>query len=95
MSRYAHLAARWVWFWMLWLIRRPYFRRAQQRLGPPNKKSAAYKSEKWARRNGLLVLTVAMNVLFGATLLTVIFVIVTQLYISGALQVPDEVLTKR
>jgi len=97
MSAIAKKLARVLWWYMLWFMRRPWMKRLQRHFFAPSlngrvrQASESFKRQnRWARRWGLRMLTVSMNVLIASVLLTVIFETTLQLYESGALAVPEK-----
>ena len=80
MSKLAACLARIVWWWSLWFMRRPWMKRLQRGamgLVPPPRRPRARDSfirqNRFARRYGLITLTVSLNLLFASVLLTVCF----------------------
>lgn len=97
MSDFARASARWLWFWMLWLMRRPWMRRLQRRwllMVPEHRRARALESmvaqNRFALRYGLRTLVVCFNVLYASIALTVVYSVVVRLYLSGALTFPHE-----
>ncbi len=96
MSLLARILARFLWGKMLWLMRRPWMKRLQQvsqNLFPEPKRSEIRSSwnrqNRWARRVGLPLLTVSMNLLLASILLTTAYFLVLGLYEGGFLAPPS------
>jgi hypothetical protein len=97
MSAIAARLARVLWFYMLWLMRRPWMKALQRRsMGffrvreNPRKWEHFKKQNRWARRWGLPMLVFSINLLLGSVLLTFTYLTAINLYTSGALQVPEK-----
>lgn len=80
---------------MLWLMRRPWMKRLQRRWHkwvPEERRfrarSAFQRQNRWARKWGLPMLKVAVNLFFISALITVIYRIVWALYLAGEFEVP-------
>ncbi|MBN9500963.1 MAG: hypothetical protein BGO01_06150 [Armatimonadetes bacterium 55-13] len=97
MSAFARFLARISWKGMLWLMRRPWMKslqRASTNLFPPGQKRERAKlsmvrQNKFARKVGLPILTVAYNLLLASVILTTSYFVVLNLYESGALSATD------
>jgi hypothetical protein len=68
--------ARRIWFAMLWWMRRPWLKRIRRTLPfiPEHKRAEAWRRIKaqdaWARKHGLSIVTVAVNVMLASLLFT-------------------------
>lgn len=96
MSAIAHWIARQLWWWMLWLMRRPWIKRLQRastRLGGPNRQRRNWESLKrqnaFAMRHGLRVLTFSITLLLASAVVTGSYMLLLKLQETGALQVPQ------
>ena len=96
MSALANDMARLLWWYMLWLMRRPWMKALQRRWltwvresRRENAKRAVKRQNAWARKWGLPLLRGAMTVLLISVLITITYLIATNLYESGAFQVPQ------
>lgn len=97
MSWLARYLARWTWAAMLWLMRRPWMKRLQRsstKLFPASMQDKARRSmirqNRFARRIGLPMLTVSMNLFLASIILTGTYFAVLNLYESGTLSATDE-----
>jgi len=95
MSALADEMARLLWWYLLWLMRRPWMKRIQRRwLGwvRESRRQGAVKAvksqNKLARRWGYKTLRLVMNLLLASVLVTVFYLLTLNLYESGAFQVP-------
>ncbi len=95
MSFVAKWMARRLWIAMLWLMRRPWMKTFQRRtieICPPrfqeSAKSSQMKQNRFARRIGLPMLTVMMNLVLASLVLTLCFEVALNLYESGYLTMP-------
>jgi hypothetical protein len=98
LSHLARWLARHLWWGMLWLMRRPWMSSLQRRsllLFPPASRERTWKSmvrqNRFARRYGLKILTVAVNVLLASIIITLSFLLALNLVDQGILTVPDAV----
>lgn len=96
MGEAARYLARFCWWWMLVLMRRPWMKRLQRgwiSRYPPTKRDKAWNSFKrqnrFARRYGLKLLTISLNILFISFFVTMTFRVVVWLYESGFLEPLD------
>lgn len=96
MSALARYLARLLWGSMLWFMRRPWMKRLQRasrNLFPANKRDQAWRSmvrqNRWARKVGLPMLTVAVNLLLASLVLTTTYFVVLGMYESGTFTAPD------
>jgi len=83
---------------MLWLMRRPWMKRLQRnsaKLFPASMQDRAHRSmvrqNRFARRIGLPMLTVSMNLFLASILLTTTYFAVLSLYESGTLTATDDI----
>lgn len=90
--------ARYVWFWMIWLARRPLNRRAELfliSLLPAAVRGSAkeemLRRSRFFRKIGLRVMTFMMNIVLAALLLSITARVAFSLMDSGMLTVPEEV----
>jgi hypothetical protein len=97
MSWLAGRLARFVWFGMLWFMRRPpikRLRRSSVLLVPSRCRERAWRSvvrqDRFARRWGLLTLTLMFNLLLASTLVSGSIVAATALYEAGVFTPPVE-----
>lgn len=96
MSRLADWMARWIWWWALWLMRRPGLKRLQrgaENLIPARHREAARRSNtrqnRFARRYGLPILRFSLNILLASILLTGCFRAALHLVDTGVLIMPS------
>lgn len=89
--------ARRIWFFMLWLIRRPGSRilqRAAINLSPPHKRekvrASINRQEKFARKIGLPLLTFVINLFFVSVGLTFVLLFVLNAQAEGWLIIPTQ-----
>ena len=97
MTALADEMARLLWWYLLWVMRRPWMKRLQKRWLTWVRESrregavAAVKQQnKLARKWGLKVLRIAMTALLASILLTVCYLVALNLYESGAFHVPSK-----
>lgn len=97
MSRLAGILSRFVWWWSLWLMRRPWMKRLQRKafnLLPERRRAASRASilrqNRFARRWGLPILNVAITLLLASAALTVCFQVALYMYDSGVLTMSQE-----
>ncbi len=95
MSLIAKLMARELWWAMLWLMRRRWMKnlqRASLRLVRTERRAHAWDSMRrqnaLARRFGLPILVLAMNLVLASVVITGAYMLLLSLSESGALQVP-------
>ena len=95
MSALANDMARLLWWYMLWLMRRPWMKALQRRwlrMGSEARQIARLrgfiKQNRFARRWGLLVIRIGMNFVLASALLTIVYLAVLNLYLSGAFSGP-------
>jgi hypothetical protein len=95
MSAIAKDMARLLWWYLLWVMRRPWMKRLQKGwlnwVREAKRQGAAEsvkKQNRWARRFGLPLLTLAMNLLLVSVILTVAYLTAINLYEAGAFSVP-------
>jgi hypothetical protein len=97
MSRFAAFLARLVWGWSLWLMRRPWMKRLQrgaENLVPerrrPSVRASTARQNRFARRYGLGILTVSINLLLASMALTACFYVALYLVENGSLTMSSE-----
>lgn len=97
MSWLANEMARLLWWYMLWLMRRPWMKALQRRwltwVRPHKRvaaKKAVLKQNKWARKWGLRTLSIAMNVVLASLIITITYLVAINLYEVGAFEVPKK-----
>ncbi|MES1227289.1 MAG: hypothetical protein ABUL72_01380 [Armatimonadota bacterium] len=90
-------AARRLWWGMLWIIRRPSMRRLQRasvNLFPESRRAKVHESalrqERFARKYGLAVVTLSLNVLALSLLLTGTYALVTTAIDRGWIVMPSQ-----
>jgi len=86
--------ARLLWWYMLWLMRRPWMKRLQKawlKFVPEGRRVRANDSlrsqNRWALKYGLRLLTGAMNFLIASMLVTILYLVAINLYEAGSFQV--------
>lgn len=101
MSALARKWARILWFGMLWLMRRNYMRRLQSAsIGwlpasiREKARRALIRQNAFARRIGLPLTTVTLNIFFASIALTFVWFACLWLFEHGILSVPDNVREK-
>jgi hypothetical protein len=97
MSALASELARLIWWYMLWLMRRPWMKALQKRWLTWVRESkrdsariAVRRQNRWARKWGLPLITISVNLLLASVLLTMVYLLAINLYESGAFTVPAE-----
>lgn len=95
MSAIARVLARWLWYWMLWLMRRPAVRRMQLRSAHVFGKgreaevlASMRRQDRLARKYGLRIITVCTNVLVASVLVTGTYMLVLYMDEVGMLSLP-------
>ena len=95
MSALANFMARIIWRAVLWLMRRNWMKAIQRntiRMVPERFRAKAAagqnRQNRFARRIGLPMLKVMMNLVLGSIIITVTFLLATHLYDAGILTMP-------
>ena len=98
MSAIARWMARHLYFWCLWIAKHPAVHRIQRhmmgRMTPEKRRKAElnlYRQNRFARRIGLPMLTVMMNLILASIIISVVFRASLALFESGILTPPDKI----
>ncbi len=101
MSALAAWMARRLWTAMLWLLRRRWMKglqRGSAQMLPPRMRQGARASiarqNRFARRYGLSMLTVSLNLLLASLALTLAYFVALHVIDSGALSLPERIRNK-
>jgi hypothetical protein len=97
MNALAREMARLLWWYLLWVMRRPWMKRLQNgwlKLVPPKQREKAdaiqKKQNRWALKYGLPTLQVAMNFVIASVALTLVYLIIVNLNEAGTFHVPQK-----
>jgi hypothetical protein len=98
MGALARFLARQLWWGMLWLMRRPWMKRLQNRsttiFGPKREvkmRASLHRQNAIARRWGLTLITLMMNLLLASIVITLVYTTALGMYESGLLKGPNPV----
>jgi hypothetical protein len=102
MSAIASFLARHCWWWMLYLMRRPWIKRLQHRWleAVPGERYLRFpdsfmRQNRFARRYGLPLLTLSINLFLASVFITFAYYTITYLYEGGYLNPPDRMMAAR
>lgn len=97
MSRLAGILSRIVWWWSLWLMRRPWMKGLQRKainLIPKHRRAKSRASilrqNRFARRWGLPVINLSITLLLASIVLSACFQVALYMYDSGVLTMSSE-----
>jgi len=97
MSALARYLARVLWWSMLWLMRRPWMKALQRKsttiFGGRFQEKARHSlvsQNRFARKHGLVMLTVALNLMLASFAVTGTYFAVIALYENGTLTLPEK-----
>ncbi len=89
--------ARLMWWYLLWVMRRPWIKRLQKswiRIVPVKRRDLARRNlqsqNRWALKHGLSLLVIAMNFLLASVMVTLFYLIAINLYEAGSFEVPKK-----
>lgn len=98
MSALAKFIARWIWWWCLWLMRRPWMKALQRRsrfLYPPSARGRAtealVRQNRFARRHGVSIISFVIQLFFAYAIVMYTFVVALSLYEDGFFALPPSV----